>query len=144
MLNAATYALTAPPRSIIGALTGRRGVRPVAYAVLAICVGLLAWFLVFLTLVGAFRGIFHPLIDQDSYENSWGGPTLAGAWAVHFLVAAACVPLFIGIVAAIGAFLHRLERRVIDRIGPIWPVPVAILLTIGGVLFFVSWLHQAQ
>ena len=32
------------------------------------------------------RGVLYPLVAADDYENSWGGPTLAGAWAVHALL----------------------------------------------------------
>jgi hypothetical protein len=29
-------------------------------------------------------GILYPLFDAGNLHNSWGGPTLAGAWAAHF------------------------------------------------------------
>jgi hypothetical protein len=28
-------------------------------------------------------GIFYPLFDSANLNHSWGGPTLAGAWAAH-------------------------------------------------------------
>ncbi len=28
-------------------------------------------------------GIFYPLFDAGDLQNSWGGPTLVGAWVVH-------------------------------------------------------------
>ncbi|KAA0018937.1 hypothetical protein [Antrihabitans cavernicola] len=142
LLRHARYALTAPPRSVV-AVTQSRDYRVLINAVLAGCVGLLAWFLAFLAVLGAFRGIFYPLIDDDSYAQSWGGPTLAGAWAVHAL-AVFLVPVFGLAIAAIGILQLRLARRLLDRSGPIWPVPFAVVLLIGGLFFFVSWLHQAQ
>ena len=44
---------------------------------------------VFLALTGplwliiAWRGVLYPLTGADDLEDSWGGPTLAGAWAAH-------------------------------------------------------------
>jgi hypothetical protein len=29
------------------------------------------------------NGILYPLFDSANLNHSWGGPTLAGAWAVH-------------------------------------------------------------
>jgi hypothetical protein len=44
---------------------------------------------VFLVLTGplwliiVLRGVLYPLIGADNLQDSWGGPTLAGAWAAH-------------------------------------------------------------
>ncbi|MGI8334337.1 hypothetical protein ACRYCC_30660 [Actinomadura scrupuli] len=38
-----------------------------------------AW-AVFLT-----RGVLYPVFGADNLNRSWGGPTLAGAWAAHFI-----------------------------------------------------------
>jgi hypothetical protein len=38
-----------------------------------------AW-AVFLT-----RGVLYPVFGADNLHRSWGGPTLAGAWAAHFV-----------------------------------------------------------
>lgn len=38
-----------------------------------------AW-AVFLT-----RGVLYPVFGADNLDRSWGGPTLAGAWAAHFV-----------------------------------------------------------
>jgi hypothetical protein len=32
------------------------------------------------------NGIFYPLFDSANLSHSWGGPTLAGAWAVHLAI----------------------------------------------------------
>jgi hypothetical protein len=32
-------------------------------------------------------GIFYPVFDAGNLQNSWGGPTLVGAWATHFALA---------------------------------------------------------
>lgn len=36
-----------------------------------------------------FEAIGHPFTADSALENSWGGPTLMGAWLVHALVALA-------------------------------------------------------
>ena len=41
------------------------------------------WFIVVL------RGVLYPLIGADDLQDSWGGPTLAGAWATHFALGVA-------------------------------------------------------
>jgi hypothetical protein len=34
-------------------------------------------------LIVAWRGVLYPLVGADDLQDSWGGPTLAGAWAAH-------------------------------------------------------------
>jgi hypothetical protein len=36
-----------------------------------------------LWLIVVLRGVLYPVIGADDLEDSWGGPTLAGAWAAH-------------------------------------------------------------
>ena len=33
-------------------------------------------------------GVLYPIFDSANLEHSWGGPSLAGAWAVHFALGA--------------------------------------------------------
>lgn len=49
------------------------------------------------TLLFMLRGVAYP-VGVEGTDDAWGGPTLAGAWAVHLLVAAA-------ILAAVGLLL---------------------------------------
>jgi hypothetical protein len=42
-----------------------------------------------LWLIVVLRGVLYPLIEADDLRDSWGGPTLAGAWAVHFALGVA-------------------------------------------------------
>jgi hypothetical protein len=53
---------------------------------------------------------------MDSYQHSWGGPSLAGAWAVH-AVGGGLVFLFANpwIVKAITSLQGRLARRLLGR-----------------------------
>ncbi|WP_069161096.1 sensor domain-containing protein [Nocardia altamirensis] len=115
--------------------------RAMLHSVLSAAVGLLAMFFVLLAVLGAVRGVAYPLVAGDNYENSWGGPTLAGAWAVHAVLGLGVLPLWFAALAGLGALQIRLVRGTLGRVGPRWPVLVAVLLIAGGVLLFVCWLH---
>lgn len=117
--------------------------RVVLHTVLAAAVGLVAWFVVFLASIAAVRGIFYPLIASNDYENSWGGPTLAGAWAVHAALGVGLLPVWAVLLAGIGTEQRLLARRLLSRSGPWWPIPVAVVLAAAGILFFIAWSHQA-
>ncbi|PXX70914.1 hypothetical protein DFR70_101335 [Nocardia tenerifensis] len=156
-LRATAYALWAPPlavgpvasrlrvpRRLLGESIiprDRLTVRAVWHSVLGGALGVLTWFLAFLAVLAAVRGIFYPLLN-DHYENSWGGPTLAGAWTVHALLGVGLLPAWLLLLAALGVLQVRLTRALLGRAGPRWPVPAAVLLCAGGVLLFVAWLHQ--
>jgi hypothetical protein len=133
------------PRRLLGVsfpMGTRSRLRASAHSVLAVTVCLLAWFLAFLATVSAVRGIAYPLIAADDLEHSWGGPTLAGAWAVHAL-AVLLLPGWLALIAGLGVLQVRLSHQLLGRAGPWWPVPVSLLLGVAGVLFFIAWLHQA-
>jgi hypothetical protein len=36
-----------------------------------------------LWLIITWRGVLYPLTGADDLQDSWGGPTLVGAWAAH-------------------------------------------------------------
>jgi hypothetical protein len=59
--------------------------RVVAHALLSLPLNLASLALVAYLWVGVVVNLAYPLRPgaMDSYQHSWGGPTLAGAWAVH-------------------------------------------------------------
>ncbi|MEU6187935.1 hypothetical protein [Nocardia sp. NPDC047038] len=116
--------------------------RSVSHSVLSGGVGLVTWFLAFLAALGAFRGVCYPLVASDDLEDSWGGPTLAGAWAVHAALGVGLLPVWLLALAGLGAFQLRLTRGLLGRNGPRWPAPAAVVLVAGGALLFVAWLRQ--
>ncbi|MDT2005976.1 hypothetical protein FXW78_16765 [Rhodococcus opacus] len=118
-------------------------VRVLTHSVLSLLVGTVAWFLAFLSLIAAFRGLFYGLITDGSYEHSWGGPTLAGAWLVHLVLGLLLVPVVLCLLRAVAVLLAGLTRRLLGDSGPAWAVPVALVLAAAGALLFRSWLHQA-
>ncbi|MFD0360740.1 hypothetical protein ACFQZZ_04680 [Nocardia sp. GCM10030253] len=132
------------PRRMLGVsfpMGARSGLRAAVHSVLAIIVCVLSWFLAFLATLAAVRGIAYPLIGDNDLEHSWGGPTLAGAWAVHAL-AVVSLPAWLALLAGLGVVQVRLSRQLLGRTGPWWPVPVSLVLGASGVLLFISWLHQ--
>jgi len=52
------------------------GVPIAAYAVTGV-----VWFFLL------HSGIFYPVFDAGNLQNSWGGPTLVGAWVTHLALA---------------------------------------------------------
>jgi len=81
-------ALTALPRTGVGlggaVSSGKVGRAiglvaslPITLLGFVLVVGMWAVFLV--------RGVCYPLVGADHLDQSWGGPTLAGAWFVHFI-----------------------------------------------------------
>jgi hypothetical protein len=112
------------------------------HSALSLSIGAVAWFVAFLSLVAAFRGVFYGLITDDSYRYSWGGPTLAGAWLVHLVLGLLLVPVALWILRVIGSLLVGLAQRLLGDGGPAWAVPVSLVLAAAGALLFRSWLHQ--
>ncbi|MGY4103237.1 hypothetical protein ACW2Q0_27305 [Nocardia sp. R16R-3T] len=158
VLRRAAYALLAPviglgpiasrfrvPRRLLGIFIAPRDalvVRAIVHSVLAGALGLLTWFLAFLATIAVVRGIFYPLIADNDLEHSWGGPTLAGAWAVHALLGVGLLPVWGLVLAGLGVMQVRLTSGLLGRHGPWWPIPISLVLVTGGVLLFIAWLHQ--
>lgn len=117
--------------------------RTALHTVLGAALGLLAWFLVFLAGLALFRGLAYPLVGDNDLENSWGGPTLAGAWAVHAALAVLLQPVTALLLADVGVLQLRLADRLLGRAGAWWPVPAAAILIAAGVVLAVAWWHQA-
>ncbi|WP_446222375.1 hypothetical protein ACTWPB_21530 [Nocardia sp. IBHARD005] len=104
-------------------------------------VGLLGWFLAMLSVLVLVRGLAYPLV-ADGYENSWGGPTLVGAWAVHAVLGVLIAPVFVGMIALFGRLQLRVTRTVLGGDRSWWAIPIALVLAASGALFFVAWVHQ--
>ncbi|MFC4128308.1 hypothetical protein [Nocardia rhizosphaerae] len=136
--------LRVPRRLLHEPVAARRGGtgRLLLHSVLSAGAGLLAWFLLMLTVLALVRGLLYPLLAANDYRNSWGGPTLLGAWLVHAGLSLLLAPVFLGIVAALGRLQLRLTRAVFGGGGSWWVLPAAVVLTAAGAVFFVAWMHQ--
>lgn len=149
-LRRAGNALLALPRGLVTMVTaagkGARAPlwRTASAGLLGAIVGLVAWFVALLGALAVVRGPLYGLVDRGPYDDSWGGPSLAGAWIVHALVALPFIPVALWALIGIDALVRGVFRRLLHREGPGWPVPVAILVAIAGGLSFVSWANQLQ
>ncbi len=62
-----------------------------------------------------FRGFLYPVFADGHLEDSWGGPTLAGAWLVHWLLGLPLVAAVAVILVPITRVQTRLTRRLASR-----------------------------
>ncbi|MGC4938082.1 hypothetical protein [Kribbella sp. DT2] len=105
--------------------------------------GLLALFLIGVWGLAIVRGPFFGLVEHGPFgPETWGGPTLAGAWAVH---AAVAVPVIVLIPLALWGIrsLHAtLTRGLYGAPLSWWVRPLAVLIAVAGAAFFVAWVRQ--
>ncbi|GAA2958752.1 MULTISPECIES: NUDIX domain-containing protein [Streptomyces] len=80
-------------RAFLGAGTGSGGrmestrpggARVTGHAVLTVLMGALSLVLAALFVLAVARGALYGFVGQGPYDTSWGGPSRAGAWLVHF------------------------------------------------------------
>lgn len=132
------------PRRLLREPVGAQNVslpRCLVHSLFSAGVGVIGWFLVMLSVLALVRGLAYPLVTAE-YATSWGGPTLAGAWLVHAALGLLLAPVFLAVVGLLGRLQLRLTRTVLGRHRSWWPIPIALVLTAAGALFFVAWVHQ--
>jgi hypothetical protein len=116
--------------------------RLLVQGLLTIPLGLLALIPVGIEILFVLRGVLYGFVDHGQYDHSWGGPTRGGAWLAHFAIS---VPFAIAGIAALWG-LDRLSARLANRLTGrrvgFWPYAAVVVASIGGLLLFVSWLHQ--
>jgi hypothetical protein len=104
---------------------------------------LLSCFLIALWGIAVIRGPFFGLVEQEPLgPETWGGPTLTGAWVVH---AALALPVIVLIPLALWGIrsLHARMTRALYGEPPSWWVrPVAVLIALAGAALFVAWVRQ--
>jgi hypothetical protein len=124
---------------------GRRDAQPpmsnarvFGYGLLSAVLGLTSWFVMLLVVLAVVRGPFWGFVEHGPVQpGTWGGPTRAGAWAAHGLIAVPCVLVFLFALHGIAA-LHTLLAQGTRR----WVLPATITLAAGSLAFFWSWLQQ--
>jgi hypothetical protein len=57
------------------------------------------------------RGVLYPVFGADHLENSWGGPSLAGAWLAHFIQGPPLLLLVDFTLRPLSRLQTRLARR---------------------------------
>lgn len=114
-----------------------------AHALLSLALWLPAVLLLGVFILALIRGLLYGLFVGGPYTDAWGGPTRAGAWAAHAVVA---LPLLgvVGVGALGLAALHtRVTHRLLGAGGSRWPIPVALLAgTVALLLVLLVWPKQ--
>ncbi|GLZ61962.1 hypothetical protein [Micromonospora sp. NBRC 107095] len=135
-----TGLLGMPPTAVAGRRPGTVAV--FGHALLSLLVGAVALLPLGVQLLLVLRGVLYGVVDPGPYDDSWGGPTRAGAWLAHFLVG---LPLPAAVLAAligIAAVHQRLTRHLDGERGPLWLLPTVLLMAVAGAALFVAWTHQ--
>lgn len=121
----------------------RPGVLLVAgHAALSVVLGVVALIPFGVLLAFVFRGVFYGLVDHGPYDNSWGGPSRAGAWLAHFLIGLPMAAAALLVLAGIAALHARLTTMLTGRRPAPWVLAVALVLPLPAVVLFIAWLHQ--
>ncbi|GAA1568157.1 hypothetical protein [Kribbella karoonensis] len=105
---------------------------------LSAVLGLASLFVLFLTVLAVVRGPFWGLVEHGPVEpGTWGGPSRAGAWATHGVLAFPCIVAFLFVlrgIAGLQVLLLQGTRK--------WVLPATIVVAGGTVAFFWAWLQQ--
>ncbi|RSM51120.1 hypothetical protein DMB66_42885 [Actinoplanes sp. ATCC 53533] len=112
------------------------------HAVLSLVLGAVALIPFGVLLAFVFRGVFYGLVDHGPYDNSWGGPSRAGAWLAHFLIGLPMAVAALLLLAGIAALHARLTTMLTGRRPAPWVLAVALVLPVPAVALFIAWLHQ--
>ncbi|MEV6283434.1 hypothetical protein [Kribbella sp. NPDC051770] len=114
-----------------------------AHGVLGVVLGLLSCFLLVMWVIAIVRGPFYGLVEHGPIgPGTWGGPTRAGAWAVHAAVAVPVIVLIPLALHGIGALHLAVTRGLYGEEMRWWVLPATISIAAAGVVLFVSWLQQ--
>jgi Putative sensor len=90
--------------------------RVIGHALLSLPLNALAWALTVAVWAVAVANIAYPLRpDTDDLSNAWGGPSLAGAWAVHGAAGLGLLFAAPWIVNGVTALQGRLVRVLLGR-----------------------------
>jgi hypothetical protein len=126
---------------------GVAGVRPgggglFGFGLVSSVLGVVSWFLAMLLVMAVVRGAFYGFVEDGPFgAGTWGGPTKAGAWAVH---AAVSVPIIAGLLfvfRGIGWLHGALVRRLYGLAGE-WVLPATISVSAGSLWLMWSWIQQ--
>ncbi|MFD3406638.1 hypothetical protein ACFWUU_38490 [Kribbella sp. NPDC058693] len=137
----ATYRLGR--RDVVGTDRGGEPGVVFGYGLISAVLGLMSWFLMMLAVTAVVRGPFWGFVDHGPIEpGTWGGPTRAGAWTAHGLIAVPCIVVFLFALRGIAALHAQLVLPLYGLAARKWVLPATIVLAAGGLAFFWSWIEQ--
>jgi hypothetical protein len=103
----------------------------------------LCWLLVALARPNTVRNLLlYPITDGDDVARAWGGPTLAGAWAVHAALALLLLPVELWLLRGLTGLQGRLAARLLGADQAPWVLPVAVLVAALAVVFLRAFANQ--
>ncbi|MFE0874663.1 hypothetical protein ACFW4X_07200 [Streptomyces smyrnaeus] len=132
--RAARRALRARPQAGAG--------RVLVHAVLTVLLGVLALIPVAVLTLLIARGPFYGFVDSGPYDDSWGGPSKAGAWLAHFGVSLPLAAVAIGLLYGLAALHRRMTAPLRGERRPVWVLPTGLLGCLAGGLFLVAFVRQ--
>ncbi|MFE7596712.1 hypothetical protein [Streptomyces sp. NPDC057494] len=112
------------------------------HALMSVPLGLLALIPVGVEILFVLRGVLYPVFEHGPYDHAWGGPSMAGAWAAHFLIGLALAAAGLGALWLLNRLHSRLAGWTWGRkvgAGPVCALPV---LFTAGVVLVIAWTHQ--
>jgi hypothetical protein len=123
---------------------GDRWARVSTHALLTAMIGALCWLLVALAGPNTARNVLlYPITDGDGVARAWGGPTLAGAWAVHAALGLALLPVELWLLRGLTGLQGRLTGRLLGSDQAPWVLPVAIPVAVLGLVVLQAFVHQS-
>ena len=133
-----------PSPGAAGRWTGPVGT--VGYAVLSVPLGLLGLWLVAMLVPNTVRNLAYGLLVDDP-GAAWGGPSRAGAWAVHAAGALALVPVLLWLVRGLTGLQRRLAGALLGggrlSVGVgVGAAVGAVAAVVAGGLFLAAWAGQ--
>jgi hypothetical protein len=115
----------------------------VLHGVSSLVLGVVCWFLVMMLVLAVVRGPFYGFVEQGPYgPGTWGGPTKAGAWAVHAAIAVPLIPVLGFALRGIALLQAATVRRLYGSFTPWWTIPATAVLTVAGLVLLYSWTQQ--
>jgi hypothetical protein len=130
-------------RSLAPPHGGYRWARVTSHALLTSMLGALCWLLVALAGPNTARNVLlYPITDGTDVARAWGGPTLAGAWAVHAALGLALLPVELWLLRALTGLQGRLTGRLLGTDQAPWVLPVAVLVAALGLVVLQAFVHQ--
>ena len=117
--------------------------RTVGYALLSVPFGLVGLSLVLMVGPNTVRNLLYGVFTDGSYVTSWGGPTLAGAWAVHAALAVLLLPVWLWLVRGVtGVQRVQADALLGDRRLPAGTAVGSGLLLLAAGALLVVWIRQ--